>query len=145
MLLVRSTPTSLCAHRVFPGPAKPSAARICRSYPGGKGANQAVAAARLGRMYPMLGRVGRDNFGDFLLDNLKSNSVDLQLVQTRRRVHRHRHHRPGCGWSEQYRSLAGREWQSLCFGCRFVSAQHRFFLRPFDTLRAALRPAPAPT
>jgi ribokinase len=29
----------------------------------------------------MLGRVGKDNFGDFLLDNLKSNKVDSQLVQ----------------------------------------------------------------
>jgi len=29
----------------------------------------------------MLGRVGKDNFGDFLLDNLKSNNVDSQLVQ----------------------------------------------------------------
>jgi ribokinase len=29
----------------------------------------------------MLGRVGKDNFGNFLLDNLKSNNVDSQLIQ----------------------------------------------------------------
>jgi ribokinase len=49
--------------------------------PGGKGANQAVAAARLGASVSMLGRVGSDNFGDFLLDNLKSNHVDSHLVR----------------------------------------------------------------
>ena len=29
----------------------------------------------------MLGRVGKDNFGDFLLDNLKSNNADTKLIQ----------------------------------------------------------------
>ena len=49
--------------------------------PGGKGANQAVAASRLGANVSMLGRVGKDNFGDLLLDNLKSNNVDTHLIQ----------------------------------------------------------------
>jgi len=48
---------------------------------GGKGANQAVAAARLGASVSMLGRVGKDNFGGFLLDNLKQNNVDTTLVK----------------------------------------------------------------
>lgn len=43
--------------------------------PGGKGANQAVAAARLGGEVSMVGCVGNDIFGDNLLVNLKSNGV----------------------------------------------------------------------
>ncbi|HSG43487.1 MAG TPA: ribokinase, partial [Anaerolineales bacterium] len=41
----------------------------------------AVAAARLGSNVSMLGRVGQDSFGDFLIDNLKSSDVDSQFVQ----------------------------------------------------------------
>ena len=52
-----------------------------RQTAGGKGANQAVAASRLGANVSILGRVGKDNFGDFLLNNLKSNNVDSTLVQ----------------------------------------------------------------
>ena len=42
---------------------------------GGKGANQAVAAARLGANVKMVGKVGSDLFGDSILENLKKNSV----------------------------------------------------------------------
>ena len=64
----------------FPQPGETISGEDLRVIPGGKGANQAVAAARLGAKVSMLGRVGKDNFGDFLLDNLKSNNVDSQLV-----------------------------------------------------------------
>ena len=48
--------------------------------PGGKGANQAVAAARLGSNCRFIARLGNDVFGDQLLENLKSNGVDCTNV-----------------------------------------------------------------
>ena len=65
----------------FPRPGETISGEDLQVIAGGKGANQAVAAARLGASVSMLGRVGKDNFGDFLLDNLKSNHLDAQLVQ----------------------------------------------------------------
>lgn len=65
----------------FPQPGETISGEDLRVIPGGKGANQAVAAARLGAKVSMLGRVGKDNFGDFLLDNLKQNNVESTLVQ----------------------------------------------------------------
>jgi len=50
-------------------------------FPGGKGANQAVAAARLGAAVAMLGRVGEDAFGTDLVTNLRENSVDTRWVE----------------------------------------------------------------
>src|SRR6266516_4937911 len=50
-------------------------------YPGGKGANQAVAAARLGGQVAMVGRIGADDFGPELVANLKTNGVDASGVE----------------------------------------------------------------
>jgi len=50
-------------------------------YPGGKGANQAVAAARLGGQVAMVGRVGADDFGPELVENLTANGVDASGVE----------------------------------------------------------------
>jgi ribokinase len=51
-------------------------------FPGGKGANQAVAAARLGAEVTIFGRVGEDPFGKELLKNLRNNGVDTSRVET---------------------------------------------------------------
>ncbi|MFI8346598.1 ribokinase [Streptomyces sp. NPDC085596] len=51
-------------------------------HPGGKGANQAVAAARLGARTALLARVGDDGHGRLLLDSLRSAGVDTAAVLT---------------------------------------------------------------
>ena len=49
--------------------------------PGGKGANQAVAAARLGARTALVARLGRDRRGDELADRLAAEGVDLRHVE----------------------------------------------------------------
>ncbi len=51
-----------------------------RFFPGGKGANQAVAAARLGGETFMVGRVGRDGFGETLKSGLLDNGIHCDRV-----------------------------------------------------------------
>lgn len=46
--------------------------------PGGKGANQAVAAAKLGADVTLIGRVGADLFGKELIKNLRENGIDTK-------------------------------------------------------------------
>ncbi len=65
----------------FPQPGETISGEDLQVIPGGKGANQAVAAARHGAQVSMLGRVGNDGFGDFLLDNLKENNVDISRIR----------------------------------------------------------------
>jgi len=51
-----------------------------QTFPGGKGANQAIAAARLGGHIQMVGRIGYDSFGQELSENLNRNQVDCTNV-----------------------------------------------------------------
>ena len=50
------------------------------TFPGGKGANQAYAAARLGTPVSMIGKLGNDAFGAELRTNLQSVGVDTSAV-----------------------------------------------------------------
>ncbi len=51
-----------------------------KTSPGGKGANQAIAAARLGATATMIGRIGQDRFGEILRTGLESAGVDTRFV-----------------------------------------------------------------
>ncbi|MBC7343871.1 MAG: ribokinase [Clostridia bacterium] len=54
---------------------------------GGKGANQAVACARLGAETFFMGSVGDDAFGEDLLNSLKQNGVQIEYVQRLKNVY----------------------------------------------------------
>ena len=52
-------------------------------YLGGKGANQAVAAARLGAEVAFVGTVGNDEFGEKLIKMISSESIDTSLINSK--------------------------------------------------------------
>ncbi|MGI1820637.1 ribokinase [Exiguobacterium sp. TRN 1102] len=52
-----------------------------RTVPGGKGANQAIAASKLGGTVQMVGCVGSDPFGQQVVKNFKRHDVDVTHVQ----------------------------------------------------------------
>jgi ribokinase len=64
----------------LPGPGETVEGEVFDEAPGGKGANQAVAAARLGASVAMVGRVGADARGDLLLGRLDQEGVDTRHV-----------------------------------------------------------------
>lgn len=64
-----------------PGAGETVLGESFKTVPGGKGANQAVAAARLGASVTMIGRVGDDSFGQDILNNFKSNGVSTDYVE----------------------------------------------------------------
>lgn len=77
---------SLNIDMVFSVPILPTAGEtvLCPFYelfPGGKGANQAVAAARAGGNVKMFGKIGDDDFGHRLFNSMEKEGVDPQGLQ----------------------------------------------------------------
>jgi len=66
----------------LPGPGATVLGSAARFTPGGKGANQAVAAARLGAITRMVGCVGDDDFGRQVLANLRAEGIDASATRT---------------------------------------------------------------
>jgi ribokinase len=66
----------------LPGPGVTVLGAAAQFTPGGKGANQAVAAARLGADVRMVGCVGDDDFGRQLLAALRAEGIDAGAVRT---------------------------------------------------------------
>lgn len=76
---------SLNVDLVVPVPSHPAAGQTVIGgdffrNPGGKGANQAIASARLGQRVAMVGCVGQDDDGLLLLDALRAEGVDCSRV-----------------------------------------------------------------
>ncbi len=66
----------------MPGPGETLLGSDFVTIPGGKGANQAAAIGRLGGQVAMVGRVGSDDFGRALRQNLEAFQVSTHFVQT---------------------------------------------------------------
>ncbi|WP_270641296.1 ribokinase, partial [Limosilactobacillus mucosae] len=64
----------------FPQPGETIAAGSKSSAPGGKGANQAVAAARSRAQTSFIGMVGADNEGKFMREALQEDHIDTRFV-----------------------------------------------------------------
>ncbi|EGT41631.1 hypothetical protein CAEBREN_24017 [Caenorhabditis brenneri] len=71
----------------FPRPGESVRGNTFKSGSGGKGANQAVAAARLGANVAMIGMVGEDMFGDSNIKDLKENGVDTNCIGRTNKTH----------------------------------------------------------
>ncbi len=66
----------------IPSPGETILGHTVNQISGGKGANQAVAAARAGADVQLIGCVGNDSFADILRTGLQQQNVDIQKVQT---------------------------------------------------------------
>lgn len=65
---------------IFPKQGETVLGNLFTTIPGGKGANQAVAAARLGSEVQMIGAVGKDGFGEELYTNLKNENIQVDSI-----------------------------------------------------------------
>lgn len=66
---------------VFPKKGETLLASFFEMNPGGKGANQAVAIARLGGDISFVGRMGNDPFGEVLYKQLEKENVDVKCLK----------------------------------------------------------------
>ncbi len=81
--VVGSTNLDLVVHSPrLPRPGETVSGGVFSRVPGGKGANQALAAARAGAASTFVGAVGDDGLGDEALTGLRSGGVDLSGVVT---------------------------------------------------------------
>ncbi len=67
---------------VLPRPGQTVMATGYQEFCGGKGANQAIAAARLGQSVALVGRVGGDAAGEAVRAALRDEGVDVSLLKT---------------------------------------------------------------
>ena len=65
-----------------PGRGETVTGREFRTIPGGKGANQAIAAARAGAEVTFLGAVGSDSFGEQIRATLAAEGIDVSWLRT---------------------------------------------------------------
>lgn len=65
----------------LPQPGETIISSRFQTIPGGKGANQAVAAARLGAKVRMIGKVGGDSYGEQLLEGLAEAGIDTEGIE----------------------------------------------------------------
>lgn len=85
--MVKVTVVGSCSmDLVVTSPKRPQAGETVlgssfKTVPGGKGANQAVAASRLGADVFMIGCVGSDHYGKEIIDNLRKNGVKTDYVK----------------------------------------------------------------
>ncbi len=70
----------------FPNSGETFLGKTFRTAPGGKGANQAVQAARLGADVTMVGKVGNDDFGRTLINSCLESGINTQFISTDKEV-----------------------------------------------------------
>ncbi|HEY5521073.1 MAG TPA: ribokinase [Candidatus Limnocylindrales bacterium] len=81
MLVVGSINVDLVVSvAVLPGRGETVAGGLFAQHQGGKGANQAVAAARMGARVAFVGAVGPDDYGRAALDELRAEGIDVSRI-----------------------------------------------------------------
>ncbi|WP_429951061.1 ribokinase [Enterococcus sp. AZ170] len=68
--------------KIIPNQGETLVGESFQTFFGGKGANQAIALSRSGLDVSMIGAVGKDVFGQALIDNLKENGINTDMIQT---------------------------------------------------------------